>query len=307
MFVEYVGCKFSRLRWKAGHSGRDSKTFVGGTWDGGPDNQLVVWSLEELQSSVEFTRRSQLNVIGDVSQISCFGDNLVAAGTNRGRLDLFSLPEYELLPVRDWPEVHEGPINDIVFMTGTKSMLTCGTDGYVNVINIEKNTTQPIELSQTSLESLDLLSANEFICGNASGHLKIIDLRQQSPTLSLSGSLSAIFSVKRNPSNAHLVTTGNKLGEVCIWDLRTSTVLRQLAAHTSTVTELHYDQKDSNVFYSSSNDGQLLKWNIEPVGTLEAVDLVIGREEDPAISSFDIDNDNDFIFAADNEIVGYSH
>src|SRR5690349_23930765 len=111
MFVDYVGCKFSRLRWKSRVSESQSKTFIGGTWDNGLKNQLVVWTLKLQNSSAEFIRSSQRDVVGDVSQITCSAENLIATATNRGQLELYSIPNEELIPIKQWADIHDGPIN----------------------------------------------------------------------------------------------------------------------------------------------------------------------------------------------------
>lgn len=108
----------------------------------------------------------------------------------------------------------------------------------------------------------DFRSVNCCMCvavGNSAGHLKVVDCRKGDVVMSLPNTLSQITVVRRNPSNGHLVASGNDMGNVCLFDLRnTGSVLIQFSAHDSLLTELQYKQSENNVILSSSLDGQLL-------------------------------------------------
>jgi WD40 repeat protein len=308
MLIEYVGSKFSRLRWKAAQVPSTEGVFVAGTWDNGPTNKLAVYSVDSSNpSAVEFVARHQVGVRGDVTQICTFQQDHVAAVTTTGQLSLYSLPEHQLLKQHELIVGNKTVVNDVAYSDFTKELITCDGDGNVDIFNVESGSLNTgINLSQTSLECVDVMSGHQVILGNSAGHLKVLDTRQRSPSMSLPGTLSAVLSVRRNPSNNHVVASGNAKGQVCLWDLRqTTSLLLQLDAHTSSITDMYYDQKDGSAFYSSANDGQLLKWNIEANMTLQQVDCICGKPNGPPISSFDINYDNDLIFTADNETLGF--
>lgn len=310
MLVEYVACKYSRLRWKPtpnGYSG--DKVVVGGTWDNDQHNKLVVWVVEGSDESYELKVQQEKAIAGDVTRINDFGGKFMAVTTTAGSVLVYALPENELELVGGHANLHNGSCSDVGSVE-IEELVTSGEDGKLNFINTDDSVVkQSIQVSETALECLDVLSSHQIICGNQVGHLKVIDSRKKSGSaLSLASNdvsgISAVLCVKRNPSNAHIVASGNDEGRLCLWDLRkTSSLLIQLEAHQSFITDMYYEEKDAHSLLTSSDDGQLLQWNIQPNMEFENCNPVLGDAGASPISCFHLNSDREIVCGADNETI----
>ena len=309
MLVEYVSCKYSRLRWQS--SNVNENIFIAGTWDNGPNNKLEVWSAHDAMSDSELDqldRHGSTPFVGDVTQLCPFYNSMLAVSSSTGSLSVYTIKTVELDCNHSWQSLHDGSCNDVVYHSDTKELIACGDDGNITLIKLDDTSAAPVKIkvSETSVQCLDVLSRQQVVCGNSAGHLKLFDMRRRECAMSMPGSLSSVLCVKRNPGNAHIVSSGNEIGELCVWDLRKTSSLVQMAAHSGAFTDLSYDETMANILYSSSNDGRLIRWNIEPNSTCSSADCIAGKErKDLPISSFNISRSNKLIFASDNETIIY--
>jgi WD40 repeat protein len=114
--------------------------------------------------------------------------------------------------------------------------------------------------------------------------------------------LSSLECVRRHHSNGHIVSCGNDLGLLSIWDLRSqANNLHFISAHEHAITQLQYVFTENNSVISSSLDGQLLKWNFNSGNQLENVQCVNGSKGEAAIESFDLSVGGRIAFFTDLE------
>ncbi|RWS01978.1 hypothetical protein B4U79_18531 [Dinothrombium tinctorium] len=312
MLIEYVCNKLSRVRWRPVSDALIQPgfetSFICGTVDGGECNKLMLWSLEtsSVDESVDICLRHELPFRGDVTQIIAF-DNLafVTSNVGTGNLYRFSEPSGKLIEMQKWDNLDAYGCTDAVYAPSLNSVIICGKEGAIRIVDINSLNNEPKKskiLSQTSLECIEFLSQNEVIVGNESGHLKVLDLRTNDVSMSLGYSLCIVSCVKKNPSNNHIIASGNDVGVVSLWDLRNNAShLLHISAHSSLISELHYKENENNTIITSSYDGQLLKWILSPSSQFKKVDSIMGKDGDSPINSFHININNDLIFSTDNE------
>lgn len=114
--------------------------------------------------------------------------------------------------------------------------------------------------------------------------------------------LSSLECVRRHHSNGHIVSCGNDLGLLSIWDLRNQAEnLDFVSAHDYAITALQYVFTETNSALSSSLDGQLLKWNFSADNRLQNVQCVFGSKGNSAITSFDLSVGGRLAFFTDLE------
>ncbi|KAI1301623.1 Nucleoporin Nup43 [Halotydeus destructor] len=308
MLLEYISSKLSSVRWKSlSSNGTGSNVIIGGTWDNTPCNKVIAWSVNTFQApTVEIQHESEAEVNSDVNRICTFMDRFAVVSLGSGDVVLFNINDGKLGEAQQWKSIHDGVCTDIVFLEQSKELISCGEDGHLNQLTLDGRHKKCSKISATNLECLDVLSAHEVITGNSAGYLKVYDTRGSNVVHSFAGALQIVTSVKKHPSNPHIVASGNELGEVWLWDLRnSSSVLMKLVSHAAAITDMQYDPRNGNCLYSSSNDGQILKWTIQPDFQIGSLDCIHGRVGGHAISSFHASLDDEICFASDNEVLGF--
>lgn len=315
MFIEYPGCNISAVR--LARNDDQEVTWVTGTAHDGSSNKLIVWTSGKCpqvmngSSTCELKQQSEENFRGDVTRVCPFKGSMVAAASSDGHITVYNLNSYQLDQVCQ-TNVFPSSCNDVVWSELNHSLIAAGDDGQVSFLELSRLSAKPksVKISQTPITSLDLVSSNEIICGNSAGHLKVIDMRKGTVVMSLPNTLSSIQVVKRNPSNGHLVVSGNESGNVCLWDLRSEgSILVQFSAHDSLITELQYKENESNIIISSSLDGQLLKWNLLPSCQLQSVDSLVSPQSaaGPSITCFHLNPlGNEIVYGTDNEVLSFT-
>jgi len=323
MLLEYIACKVSRVR-AINHTtnitGDNTHTrqsrWLCGTYGAKHNNQLSLWCTTDAANEAtdghnrELKRVVSVPLVADVTQINVIDNYTAAVSQANGQVLYLEYSDKEFRLRHKWDSIDGYSANDSVFNPSTNELITCGDNGVIRVFNLDNYSSEMRSkcLTQNSLKAIDLLSRNEVICGTSSGHLKVYDYRNQSVVVSMANELSVMTCVGRNPNISHLISCGNDVGVLSIWDLRNSgRQLLQVSAHSALVSQLNYKANEPNVLMTSSYDGSLLRWNISSATQLESVDAIVGREGGSAINSFDINSSDEIMFTADNEVLYLGH
>ena len=312
--LSYVSCKMSKVRWLNKRSNEDLSNKLTPIWLCGTysslQNNVSIWSSiepnKETGDILQLKDHHQLNVNGDVTQITPINDKRAIVCLSTGDIILVNINNFQLSLAHQWKNIHKETCTDAVWDNLNHKVISCGQDGVVSVIDIEKmrNVIQHNITQHNTLECLDVVSTNEIICGTSSGHLKVFDLRKKESSLTLGNSPSIITCLKRNPNCHYIISYGNDRGLLGLWDLRNNGKhLMEVSTHKSYVSELQYLKNQSNILMSSSFDGQLLKWNISPESQLTSVEAIAITETNSPINSFDVNFHNEYIFSSDNEVL----
>lgn len=202
--------------------------------------------------------------------------------------------------------------NDLLFCAQTNSVITCGNDGNISSFKIDyPHKIETKQVSESSLKCMDMITPNEVICGTLSGCLKLYDLRTYECVGTFaSQNLSSLLCLQRNPHVNHLATGGNDQGCIIIYDLRNqNSALIQISAHGGAVTSVRYKQRDSNILYSSSCDGELFKWRLNTEFTANQaprkVESISCTGDPISINSFDVNHLGDMIYTTDHGAIFY--
>lgn len=188
-----------------------------------------------------------------------------------------------------------------------KEIVSCGLDGKLCIIDLQtRQVSKTVSLTSNSLHCIDKVTPNEFICGTTSGHLKLYDKRSEKVEMSLANDMAIINTIQRNTHIPHIISCGNDLGYLYIWDLRNGgqKPFQPLSAHDSGINCIRYAVNDPNLLLSSSYDGQLFKWNISNDFEINSVEAIIDKSINTyPINCFDVNHHNQLIFSDDNEVL----
>lgn len=311
MFREYIASKVARVRWLAdqGIGAVDRLKWLCGTYGQWP-NRVSLWTQSQSSDdSTQMKSESQLHVTGDVNQINVFEDKCVVS-LSSGQIDLMANANDKLRLEHKWWPIDPFSANDSVVSPQTHEVIACGDNGVIRVLNLDDYSSEKKSkcLTQNCLKTIDLVSPKEVICGTSSGHLKLYDIRSDSVVLSMANELSIITCVKTNPNISHMISCGNDLGVLSLWDLRNSgQQLLQMAGHSALISELTYKANEPNVLLTSSYDGSLFRWNISATSQLGSVDAIMERDSGSPINSFDVNFFDEIIFSSDNEVLNLGH
>lgn len=301
MITEFPGYKIGALRFIDPQISLNERIAVSGSCED-VDNVVQLWLCQETLEVV-----SQQSFEGDVHAICPLPGNMISFTSSNGSVYIYHRRGHQLEQILK-TETSTLPVNDITFNEKLRTIVSCGEDGRLAFFNFDSLTTKPtiIDLSSTPLMTVDSLSESAIICGNTSGHLKVVDVRNEKTVMSLPNGLTGLTVVRRNPSNPHVVITGNQLGTLCVWDLRKSgSNMGELAGHGSAVTELQFFE-NGKFTITSSLDGQLLKWSMSTLGQLDNVEAIVRPMSlsGPAITCFDLHSASDsIIFGNDKHVL----
>jgi len=317
MIVDYVSNTISCLRWNSTESSInsvDGNYLVTSThWE--LQNQLNVFNVNRGEKSLELVKSSSKPVECSVQKLATFGKSNVIACKENGSASLYSVDQtssnYQINEIKNWSNLSNLPLTDIVVDLSKKSLVLSGEDGYLHFIDINstnyKATKSKEELSKSSITCIELLNTSEYIFGNEIGSLKLYDVRKGEVNLNfnLVSNLSSINCVRKHKGNNYIVACGNDQGVLRIIDLRNTTKdLQLIAAHEAPITELKYKNSEPNTIITSSLDGELLKWTFS-VDSVNLVDVysIFGTKGSSSILSFDL-NVNDWLaFSTDLESI----
>ena len=311
MFREYIASKVSRVRWIADDQSScgDGFKWLCGTYGQYP-NRVSVWSQSQSNDDAnQMKSQTEVHVTGDVNQINVIEDNCVAS-LSSGQINLFAYSGDVLRLKYKWNSIDGFSANDSTVNPQTNEVIACGDNGVIRVLNLDSYTSEKRSkcLTQNSLKCIDLVSTKEVICGTSSGHLKLYDIRSGSVVLSMANELSIITCVKTNPNISHMISCGNDIGVLSLWDLRNSgQQLLQMSGHSALISELAYKHNEANIILTSSYDGSLFRWNISASSQLESVDAIMERDSGSPINSFDVNSFDEIIFSSDNEVLNLGH
>lgn len=318
MNVEYVCSKISAISWLDSdylkHSpDSEDRFWICGTYNSS-HNQISIWSKEDkivdCSSIVQINKLTNLEypLTSDVISIVPYDKRSIIASLSSGdllwlnysRKDGFQL-------VNKW--IGNKDLNDHessgLLINGSE-LISCGLDG--KLIFFEMNTKKCIKsnnLTSNSLHCLDKITSNEIICGTTSGHLKLFDKRTNKVEMNLTNELAVITKVKRNSHIPHIVACGNDIGLLYIWDLRNGgqRLMQPASAHHGAINCLQYEQNQPNLIFTSSFDGQLIKWDISNECEINSVEAIIDKNNTHPINCFDINFCKEIVFADDNEVL----
>jgi len=304
---EYPGHKISALTFVP--TPLQESIIVTGTCDQGSDNRIQVWM--KLDNELELLHEDLF--IGDVHAITFIQDSLVAATSSKGTLFVYHLNNHQLDQVSE-SLVSKGPANDIVFNHGSKDMIAVGEDGSLSLVNLSRLSDNPVRksISSTPLTCIECLDENKVMVGNTAGHIKLVDLRSGKTESSFPNNLNCLTVIRQNPGSHHFIMAGYQTGNIALWDLRNKNPLPlEMSTHDASVTGMQFLDGDG-VMVTSSLDGHLLQWTLDPSCMVSKVDPLIRpiSIDGPAISCFHYRRgvNNEIAFANDREVLSvYSY
>lgn len=192
-----------------------------------------------------------------------------------------------------------------LIVNDAKEAISCGLDGSLRFIDLHSKTiTKTYSITHNSVHCLDKCSPNEVICGTTTGQVKLFDKRTQSIGLTLTND-SVITAIQRNSHIPHIIACANDLGFLYLWDLRNGgqRPMQPASAHMGAINCIRYAENQPNLLFTSSIDGQLIKWNISNDFEINSVEAIIDKSNPYPINCFDINAKNQLVLADDNEVL----
>lgn len=203
MALVHPACKLSAVRFLNDPQESDLFRFVTGSWEQSV-NSLHLWSASR-PAGVSLLHQ-QDHETGDVCAVHSFKSNLIATASSNGSIAVYYAEGNELKQVCE-RRVSNDVLTSLSFADNSNAVLSGGEDGTLSLLFIDKlsGPVKRLPVSQSPITCVDALPGSEILCGNTAGSIKSVDGRSLSVTASLTNSLCPITSVRRNPSNPHLI------------------------------------------------------------------------------------------------------
>lgn len=319
MNIEYISRKISSILWLPEdclrRSNHPSERFwVCGTYGSPSKNSLSIWTnfngSSELSSTGIYQMDNLKYVVGeDVVEIISFEGNSLLVGLANDDivwLKYSSIDGFEL--VHKWTSNEEKSLSQHemsgLLKSENKDLVTFGLDGKLNFFDLTtKKLVQSSTITSNSIHCADNISPTQIVCGTTSGHLKVYDTRSQQVEINMVDQLSAITAVC--PYVSSVISCGNQFGSLSLWDIRNPNhrPMQPAQAHFEAITCLRSSSKLSDSLFTSSIDGQLIKWGITNNFEINSVEPIIDKNNTFPINCFDVNADNQLVFADDNEVL----
>lgn len=234
----------------------------------------------------------KINHLGDVNKLRYMPQNadIIASGNNMGNLVIYNRTKHSSYNtintdintpdlILGEQEIDENQdIYAIDWNRQIEGMIASGKmNGRIDIYDIKSqfkdkdNTTiKPIKsiLNVAGVNDIEWVRQHDsiFCIVDEAGHLKLIDMRTDSPTIDKKISPNAINSVSINPMNQQYLSTGDSKGVVEVWDIRNldqGTSLFNLSHHTDSITQVKWHPKFHNILASSSSDKFLKIFDVD--------------------------------------------
>ncbi|XP_072021961.1 nucleoporin Nup43-like isoform X1 [Amphiura filiformis] len=299
--VKFVSQKISKIRFRPSEQQglQQSNIFVTGSWDN-DENKLSFWrlppspldkgaSFHDTLSSVAAGASGPGDIldrldaepqliceerhIGDVTDIKFVNEATLLVSSSSGTVQAYRYngTQKSLQPTQTWESLHrlrsrECPCT-CMSVSGT-DVTTCGEDGKINVLRLEhKHPVRTIDNADScTINALTHLKSHEVVAVNATGQLKIWDLRQPgsepSRVFLLTGEKVPLHCVDRHPTQPHLVAAGSQGGLLNVWDLRKEKFpVTLFDGHQGHIWEVKFHPGNPDNLFTCSEDGMVLHWD----------------------------------------------
>lgn len=203
MIVDYISSTLSCLRWNSNESTINSvegNYIVGCThWES--TNELKVYSVtRSTDGNLEFIENPSKKLDCTVKKLATFGKSNVICCKENGNATLYSIDQtsldYQINEIKNWPNLSEFALTDVVVDLSKKSLVLSSEDGYLHFIDINSTNykvTKSKEVSKSSITCVELLNTSEYIFGNEIGSLKLYDVRKGEVNLNFNFGKSDYF------------------------------------------------------------------------------------------------------------------
>ncbi|XP_068698989.1 nucleoporin Nup43-like [Montipora foliosa] len=293
--AKYVGHKVAKVRWIPQVQGQlnPSETFVTGGWDD-QINKLSVWKVEETNGDSAAAHAvtnepkllSEINFIGDVTDIECIDSGRILVSSSTGSISLFSYNANNQImrPQIEWSAIHlvrghQCPCTSLAANSISSDFVSAGEDGRINVLKLDhRHPVRTIESADsTTINDITFTNSNEIAAVTFGGQMKVWDLRQPNDkpgrTMLLSGDRVSLLCLDKHPTQPHLLAAGGQDGVLSIWDMRQELYpVTLLEAHNAEIWEVRFHPFSPDNLFTCSEDGSLWHWD----GTSVAVQSVTG-------------------------------
>jgi len=209
-----------------------------------------------------------------ISQATCIfcivtdGENIFLSGSN-GTIQVWKVHSDK--PSRIL-KGHKDLVTSMILLRD-KNLLSSSDDGFIinwdTKANVgvtkysgsDKSLSTCIAFYDRSLASMLNTDAGYVVIGGSWDHnLYIWNPRIAKPSRTLSGHSAPVKSVVVIESKAGpRIASGATNGEICIWDLKTFTILNRISAHLETVSNLKFHE---DYLVSSGQDGKVRFWDV---------------------------------------------
>jgi len=215
------------------------------------DNRLVVWKAGNKAEGKVVAEIEGLRVVTIGPE-----NKQIAAGDDKGRIHLLSLPKGEK---QGEIVAHQGPVSGLIWHPAGKQLVSTGHDGLLKLWNV------PLP-PQTVLATLPEAAAAVAVDGDGSlalaagaeGKVETWNLKTGKAGKPLEGSQEAVGAIAVSPDGAG-AAIGRVSGEAELWSLADRTRVGRVAGHEKAVLDvaLHPDQPQ---WATSGEDGTVRVW-----------------------------------------------
>lgn len=250
----------------------------------GSDGKLFRWDLSGTSREPKLIAENQ--VINRVVRASQDGKWL-ACGTEGAGIQLWDLtkslsnPSILMTP--------EGRVRDLAFLPGVNKLISSGIDSTMVLWDLTFEKPEEVYSSGSVIQTLDISKTGDLTAaGTQNGEILLFDKNNWgNPMVLFAEKGNSVHSIAINHSGT-LVATGDRLGNVKIWDIESRQIITNLRGHTARVNDLCFSPQDE-FLASAGMDGKVQVWNSSDWNIQS---IVVDDTENFAFSvAFDIQGD----------------
>jgi len=272
----------------AGHEGsvnsiavnpENSRVFTAGT-----DGKVFIWNIEGRSRSPRLIMDN--HVINKKLVVSKDGKWL-ACGTEGAGIQLLNLSRTGAKPSA--LSTLQGRVRGLAFMPGADKLLSSGIDSTILLWDLETKKNKVVYKAGAVVRTISISpTGNIAVAGTKRGDIILFKNNDwKNPVVLYSDEGNSVNAIAVN-SDGSLVATGDKQGNVKIWNVKFGEVISYLRGHTARVNDLQFSVSDE-FLASASMDGRVQVWSTG----------------DWNIQPFVIDDTDNFVFSVAFDNAGY--
>ena len=237
-----------------------SIVFIPGTtsfFSGGSDGQILKWDINDLAKKYTVVIDNELvNRIIDVSN----DGKWLACGTDGMGIQLFNITS----PAGGQPVTlsgHTNRIRALDFMPDNQHFLTAGLDNQILIWNINTGNNQVFTTVESQVQVLAVENSGRWVAGGTEDGQIILweTAKPENKIVLYQEKGNEVLALSFDPSGT-LLASGDRNGNVKIWNLERKNMVINLRGHSARITGLSFS-RDGKILASTSYDATARLWD----------------------------------------------
>eukprot|EP01083_Nonionella_stella_P066959 176755_1 len=241
-YVNAVQHKVASVRWVPSDTANiSSRTLATGSWNA-LKNEIRFWNYDVANPTQPLKpSAARITHSGDVGDLQFLNSHILASCSDIGDVSIYEIPteihssrEKEdnfvfgssppsVKTLHKFEHIHNSPVTSIAFQPHTSTLVSCGEDGQLSVMDISTQSSKLFERScQSSASTLRFCTPSTMAVSCGNGQIFVFDIRtdMNDPVLSSRVHSTSLTCLAVHPHRPELLATGSEDGVLQLWDTR---------------------------------------------------------------------------------------